>query len=162
MKGRPTEKYASAPSSVLTFFSVSGRALRSTSRDRKAARIKNTFTSSGRRAQLDAKRLCTRIKKFFSRNSRESNLSPPRQYRRARYRDTRSHETRGDVVEIECEPREELREAERQTHAYACTQRASERANFRGRKRASEAAFYEGGWVRNRAGYGGIYLALRS
>lgn len=74
---------------------------------------------------------------------------------RARYRDTRSHETRGDVVEIECEPREELREAERQTRAYAYT----ERANFRGRKRASEraseleAAFYEGGWVRNRVEY---------
>lgn len=151
---RRTGKYApSSGINVLLGFRARARfscAFRSTSRNWEASRIKNIFTSE-RRAHGSMRNVYVRVLKNSSPEILGNPIFSCSTIRRARYRDTRSHETRGDVVEIECEPREELREAERQTHTCIHIQR--ERASER------EAVFYEGGWVRNRVEYGRIYLA---
>lgn len=55
----------------------------------------------------------------------------------------------GGVMEIECKLREELREAERQAHAYIYTERASEWISETEKERARENEFYSGGPVSN-------------
>lgn len=99
-------------------------ALHSTFCDRKAFRIKNIFTSFGTS--------CNSIRNVYIRvlkNSSLEILGNPILFlldNMAGSLPGRARDKKGSVVEIECKFREELCEAERQTHAYVYIECASE------------------------------------